>query len=149
MSYPSAPFTPELRRTIRDSRLEAIRLESAIVCPEHCLLGIIRYGTGLAVHSFQDFNIELNELKTLVESQLKPGGITPIESPRVNLETQKVWDMSVSLAHGFLHSWVGTEHLLLALIKVENTIPSRTLKDLGMDYERTRESVLKLIEAAS
>jgi ATP-dependent Clp protease ATP-binding subunit ClpC len=124
------------------ARLEATRLGSNAISPEHILLGIIGYESGMAMQALHDLGIDFTVLKTRILSQIGPGTTFPPEKLFPDADTQLVMNASVDISHEFLHNWVGTQHLLLGLIKVENTIPSRTLRQMGVDFQKARLSVL-------
>lgn len=151
MASNDTPFTPGFKEVMRQSRNEAGRLGHDYIGPEHFLLGIIRKGEGLAVQVLLNMDVDPGSLQAGVEARMKPGRGDENRAavfPQ-NPAAKKVIDNAREIARGFKHNWVGTEHLLLALIKTEGTIPCDVLKQASLEFGRTREEVLNIIEGAS
>ncbi len=140
------PFTPGWKEVMRQSRNEAGRLGHDYIGPEHFLLGIIRKGEGLAVQTLLNMDIDLDDVKTDLERMLEQGKGPTVGIFPQNNEAKKVIESARNIAKQLKHNWVGTEHLLLALIKEETTLPARCLKNFNVDFKRVQREVLNLIE---
>ena len=128
------PFTPGWKEVMRQSRNEAGRLGHDYIGPEHFLLGIIRKGEGLAVQTLLNMDIDLEDIKSELERMLEVGRGPTVGIFPQNNEAKKVIETARKIAQQMKHNWIGTEHLLLALIREENTLPAQCLKGLGVDY---------------
>ncbi len=143
------PFTPGWKEVMRQSRNEAGRLGHDYIGPEHFLLGIIRKGEGLAVQTLLNMDVDLDDLKLELERMLEVGKGPTVGIFPQNVEAKKVIETARQIAKQLKHNWIGTEHLLLALIKEENTLAARVLKQFSVDFNRTRREVMNLIEGNS
>lgn len=147
--YDKTPYTPGMREVIKLSKAEAGRLGHDYIGPEHYLLGIIRKGDGLAVQTLHNLEIDLEDVKMELERMLEIG-----KGPNVNLfspnaEAKKVLDTTKEIARQMKHNWIGTEHLLLGLIKEEGTIAAKCLRNFGVSFEKAQKEVLNVIEGSN
>ena len=149
MALNDTPFTPGWKEVMRQSRNEAGRLGHDYIGPEHFLLGIIRKGEGLAVQTLLNMDVDLDELKMELERMLEVGKGPTVGIFPQNVEAKRVIESARQIAKQLKHNWIGTEHLLLALIKEENTLAARVLKSFSVDFNRTKREVLNLIEGSS
>ena len=149
MALNDTPFTPGWKEVMRQSRNEAGRLGHDYIGPEHFLLGIIRKGEGLAVQTLLNMEVDLDDLKLEMERLLEVGKGPTVGIFPQNVEAKKVIESARQIAKQLKHNWIGTEHLLLALIKEENTLAARVLKSFNVDFNRTKREVLNLIEGSS
>lgn len=149
MALNDTPFTPGWKEVMRQSRNEAGRLGHDYIGPEHFLLGIIRKGEGLAVQTLLNMEVDLDELKLELERMLEVGKGPTVGIFPQNSEAKRVIEAARNIARQLKHNWIGTEHLLLALIKEENTLAARVLKSFSVDFSRTKREVLNLIEGSS
>ncbi|MDX2177130.1 MAG: ATP-dependent Clp protease ATP-binding subunit [Candidatus Sumerlaeia bacterium] len=149
MGLNDTPFTPGWKEVMRQSRNEAGRLGHDYIGPEHFLLGIIRKGEGLAVQTLLNLDIDLDDLKIELERMLEVGKGPTVGIFPQNVEAKRVIEAARNIAKQLRHNWIGTEHLLLALISEEGTIACRCLKSFGLDYNRVKKEVLNLIEGNS
>ncbi len=140
------PYTPGMRDVFKLARQEAGRLGHDYIGPEHYLLGIIRKGDGLAVQTLLNLEVELDELKMEVERMLKLGKTPTVGLFSSNQEAKRVLDLSKEVARQMKHGWVGTEHLLLALIRAEETIPAKCMRNFNVDFQKAQREVLNVIE---
>jgi ATP-dependent Clp protease ATP-binding subunit ClpC len=143
------PFTPGWKEVMRQSRNEAGRLGHDYIGPEHFLLGIIRKGEGLAVQTLLNLDVELDDIKLELERQLPVGQGPTVGIFPQNIEAKKVIEAAKNVAKQLRHNWIGTEHLLLALISEEGTQASRCLKGFGLDFNRVKREVLNLIDGGN
>jgi ATP-dependent Clp protease ATP-binding subunit ClpC len=140
-------FTPRAQQVLALARKEADRFNHNYVGTEHLLLGIIKLGQGVAVSVFSRLGLELETVRMEVEKQVGTGpdqkviGNIPY-TPRV----KKVLALAAKEAKALNHSYVGTEHILLGLLKEGDGVAARVLKSLGVDIDRTRQEILKELD---
>ncbi len=146
MMFEKTPYTPGMRDVLKLSMNEAGRLGHDYIGPEHYMLGIIRMNQGLAVHALRNLNVDLDDLKLNIEAQLDKGKGPTVGLFTPNPKAKRILELSHAIAQQLSHGWIGTEHLLLALIRAEDTIPSRCLLTYGVDFEKAQREVITLIE---
>jgi ATP-dependent Clp protease ATP-binding subunit ClpC len=140
---PMNNFTPRAQQVLALSRKEADRFHHNYVGTEHLLLGLINLGQGVAVNVLQKMGLDLLTVRTAVEKQVgsgpdsKPSGNIPY-TPRV----KKVLALAGKEAKALNHSYVGTEHILLGLLREGEGVAARVLKSLDVDIERCRNEIL-------
>ena len=130
---------------INFSKEEANRLKNRSIAPEHLLLGILREGEGKAIELLKIQNIDLLELKIHLEDTLKLSsveGLSALEDVPFSAEAGRIMRISLLEARLLKNNLVDSEHLLLAILKDNNTDAANTLTDCGLDYRKT----LSLIE---
>ena len=136
-------FTPRAQQVLVLARKEADRFSHAYIGTEHLLLGLIKLGQGVAVNVLQHMGLELEAVRMEVEKEVGSGppqkttGNIPY-TPRV----KKVLAFANKEAKALNHSYVGTEHLLLGLLREEEGVAARVLRRLDVDIERTRDKIL-------
>jgi ATP-dependent Clp protease ATP-binding subunit ClpC len=143
------PYTPGMREVLKLSKAEAGRLGHDYIGPEHYFLGIIRKGDGLAVQTLHNLDIDLDELKNEIERSLDIGKGPTVGLVAPNLEAKHVLEATRAIATEMKHGWIGTEHLLLGLIKEEGTLPSKILRRMNVDFDRAQREVLNVIEGSN
>ena len=130
-------FTPRAQQVLALARKEADRFHHNYVGTEHLLLGLINLGQGVAVNVLQKMGLDLDTVRAAVEQQVgtgpeaKPAGNVPY-TPRV----KKVLSLAGKEAKSLNHSYVGTEHILLGLLREGEGVAARVLKSLEVDVER-------------
>ena len=140
-------FTPRAQQVLALARKEADRFHHNFVGTEHLLLGLIKLGQGVAVNVLQKLGLDLETVRHEVEKQVGTGpdqkmlGSIPY-TPRV----KKVLALAAKEATALNHTYVGTEHLLLGLLRDGDGVASRVLRNLGVDTERTRQEILKELD---
>lgn len=142
-------YTPAMREVLDLSNAEARRLRHDSVGPEHLMLGIIRKGEGLAAQLLFNLEIELDGLKAELERRLEVGKRRRSGRVARNPEAERVLEVARAVAAELKHGWIGTEHLLPGLIKQEETLPSKVLCAMNVEFERSRREVLNIIEGSS
>ncbi|KPL11316.1 hypothetical protein AMJ85_03865 [candidate division BRC1 bacterium SM23_51] len=147
--YEKPPYTPGMREVLKLSKAEAGRLAHDYIGPEHYLLGIVRKGDGLAVQTLHNLDIDLDELKNEIEQRLDIGKSPTVGLVAPNLEAKRVLEATRNIATEMKHGWIGTEHLLLGLIKEEGTLTSKIVRSMGVDFERAQREVLSVIEGSN
>jgi len=136
-------FTPRAHHVLALARKEADRFNHNYVGTEHLLLGLIKLGQGVAVNVLQKMGLELETVRMEVEKQVGSGPETKMAgnipyTPRV----KKVLALAEKEAKALNHSYVGTEHLLLGLLREGEGVAARVLESLNVDIERTRNEIL-------
>ncbi|MEN8144243.1 MAG: ATP-dependent Clp protease ATP-binding subunit [Gemmatimonadota bacterium] len=139
-------FTDRVRRVLATAREEAIRLQHDYVGTEHILLGLVRQGDGVAAEVLRNLAADFEELLRLVEEQVKPGSsTTPIGELPYTTRAKKVLEYAMAEARELNHSYVGTEHLLLGLLREEKGLAARVLGNMDIGLEEARGEMLKLL----
>jgi len=140
-------FTPRAQQVLALARKEADRFNHSYVGTEHLLLGLIKLGQGVAVNVLERMGLELEAVRMEVEKEVgsgppqKSSGNIPY-TPRV----KKVLALANKEAKALNHSYVGTEHLLLGLLREGEGVAARVLKRLDVDIQRTRNEILAEID---
>ena len=140
-------FTPRAQQVLALARKEADRFNHSYVGTEHLLLGLIKLGQGVAVNVLERMGLELEAVRMEVEKEVgsgppqKSAGNIPY-TPRV----KKVLALANKEAKALNHSYVGTEHLLLGLLREGEGVAARVLKRLEVDIQRTRNEILAEID---
>lgn len=144
---PMNNFTPRAQQVLALARKEADRFHHNYVGTEHILLGLIKLGQGVAVSVLQKMGLDLETVRSAVEKQVgsgpegKASGSIPY-TPRV----KKVLALAGKEAKALNHSYVGTEHILLGLLREGEGVAARVLKSLDVDIERTRNEILRELD---
>ena len=140
-------FTPRAQQVLALARKEADRFNHNFVGTEHLLLGLIKLGQGVAVNVLQKMGLDLETVRLEVEKQVGTGpdqkmiGNIPY-TPRV----KKVLALAAKEAKALNHTYVGTEHILLGLLREGDGVAARVLKNLDVDIEQTRQEILKELD---
>jgi len=140
-------FTPRAQQVLALARKEADRFHHNYVGTEHLLLGLINLGQGVAVNVLQKMGLDLDTVRQAVDEQVglgpeaKPSGNVPY-TPRV----KKVLALAGKEAKSLNHSYVGTEHILLGLLREGEGVAARVLKSLDVDVERCRNEILSELD---
>ncbi len=140
-------FTPRAQQVLALARKEADRFNHNFVGTEHLLLGLIKLGQGVAVNVLQKLGLDLETVRMEVEKQVGTGpdqkmiGNIPY-TPRV----KKVLALANKEAKALNHTYVGTEHILLGLLREGDGVAARVLKNLDVDIEQTRQEILKELD---
>ncbi len=147
MSEPMSNFTPRAQQVLALARKEADRFHHNYVGTEHLLLGLINLGQGVAVNVLQKMGLDLDTVRQAVDEQVglgpeaKPSGNVPY-TPRV----KKVLALAGKEAKSLNHSYVGTEHILLGLLREGEGVAARVLKSLDVDADRCRNEILSELD---
>ena len=137
-------FTQRVRKVLFLARDEAGRLQHDYIGTEHLLLGIIREGEGVAANVLRRLNIEFDRIQKAVEDSVTaPMGPVSIGEIPFTPRAKKVLELSIDEARLHNHNYVGTEHLLLALIREGEGVAARVLAEVGADHERVKREVMK------
>ena len=139
-------FTERAKHVISTAREEASRLGSEYVRTEHILLGLCREPEGIAARALENLGVDIESLAMEIEQQVQRGNAVPSSdeiafTPRA----KKVLELSVEEARRFNHSYIGTEHILLGLVKEGEGIAAKVLQDLKIDLEKIQAEVIRLL----
>jgi ATP-dependent Clp protease ATP-binding subunit ClpC len=139
-------FTERVRKVMYLAREEAARLQHDYIGTEHLLLGVIREGEGIAATVLNNLGLDLDAIRQAVESMVAAtGGTLTIGEIPFTPRAKRVLELSVDEARQLGHNYVGTEHLLLGLIREGEGVAARVLLELGVDRKKVREETLKLL----
>src|SRR5690348_14278469 len=139
-------FTERVRNVLAMAREESVRLRHEYVGTEHILLGLIREGEGVAATALQNLEIDLDELQAGIENVVKKGqaGNTGPDLPYTS-RAKKVLELAMTEARELNHTYVGTEHLLLGLVREQNGIGAQVLIERGVTSDNARAETLRIL----
>ncbi len=140
-------FTKRAKRVINEyAQQEAKRLGHDIIGPEHILLGLLREEDSVAIKILKNLNVNMDELKREVERRSRQGGITLLIDISPNPDKyQKVIDYSKEEAKRLKHNYVGTEHILLALLRNSNNVAGASLSSFSINYSVVKGEILRVL----
>jgi ATP-dependent Clp protease ATP-binding subunit ClpA len=140
-------FTERSRKVLAIAREEAARLHHEYVGTEHILLGLIREGEGVAATVLQNLSVDLNELEQTINGAVKKGSSKPTVGPDLpyTSRAKKVLELAMDEAREVHHSYVGTEHLLMGLLREAKGIAAQVLIDAGVTVEAARAEMLRIL----
>src|SRR5258705_3107517 len=139
-------FTERVRKVIYLAREEAARLQHDYIGTEHLLLGVIREGEAIAATVLNNLGLDLDRIRQEVETMVSAsGGTMTIGEIPFTPRAKRVLELAVEEARSLGHNYVGTEHLLLGLIREGEGVAAKVLLELGVDRKRVREETLKLL----
>ncbi len=140
-------FTERVRKVLAMAREEAARLHHEYVGTEHILLGLIREGEGVAATVLQNLNVELDEIQQKIEETVRKGKAVQATGPDLpyTSRAKKVLELAMAEARELNHSYVGTEHLLLGLLREEKGIAAQVLTEAGVSLEAARAETLRIL----
>ncbi len=141
-------FTDRARKVMALANQEAQRFNHEYIGTEHILLGLVKEGSGVGATVLKNLDIDLRKVRLEVEKLVKSGpdmvtmGKLP-QTPRA----KKVIEYAIEEARNLGHNYVGTEHLLLGLLREKDGVAAQVLMNLGLKLEEVREEVLNLLGA--
>lgn len=144
-----AKFSPRVKDVINFSREEALRLGNDYIGVEHLLLGLIREGEGLGIRVLREFNLDLEQIRRQIESYLTKsatGGGKDLTNIPLVKQAEKVLKITYLEAKLFKSPVIGTEHLLLSILKDENNVACRTLNKYGIIYDNVKDEIEAMLE---
>jgi ATP-dependent Clp protease ATP-binding subunit ClpA len=141
-------FTPRAMQVMQLARLEASHLGHNFVGTEHVLLGLLAFGRGVAVNALHHFGIDPETVRTEVKNYV---GFDPTRqnlagAPPYTPRTKKALALALKEAKALNHTYVGTEHILLGLLREGTGVAGQILRKLGMDLEKTRQEIIKELD---
>ncbi|HET9091407.1 MAG TPA: Clp protease N-terminal domain-containing protein, partial [Acidimicrobiales bacterium] len=138
-------FTDRARRVLVLAQEEARLLNHSFIGTEHILLGLIHEGEGLAAKALESLGISLEAVREKVEETIGPAGSAPTGSPPFTPRAKKVLELSLREALQLGHNYIGTEHMLLGLVREGEGVAAQVLMSLGADLSRVRQQVIQLL----
>jgi ATP-dependent Clp protease ATP-binding subunit ClpC len=141
-------FTDRARKVMALANQEAQRFNHDVIGTEHILLGLVKEGSGVGATVLKNFDVDIKKLRLEVEKHVKSGpdmvtmGKLP-QSPRA----KKVIEYAIEEARALNHNYVGTEHILLGLLRESEGIAAQVLMSLGLKLEEVRQEILNLLGA--
>ncbi len=141
-------FTQRARNVLALAQKEAQRLSHPYMGTEHLLLGLVREGEGMAGQVLQSLGVELDQVRQAVEAQIGRGdqvvqgeiGLTP--------RAKRVLELAVLVARSLDHRYIGTEHLLIGILREGDGIAAQVLKRFGVSVQQVREKMLERLHEA-
>src|SRR5690606_16048564 len=146
-----AKFSQRVKDVISFSREEALRLGNDYIGVEHLLLGLIREGEGLAIKVLKEFNLDLEQIRYQIESYLSKSATQSNNAKNLTniplvKQAEKVLKITYLEAKIFRSPVIGTEHLLLSILKDENSVACRTLNKYGIIYNNAKDEIEAMLE---
>jgi ATP-dependent Clp protease ATP-binding subunit ClpC len=143
-------FTERVRKVIQLAREEAMRFNHDYIGTEHLLLGLVKEGEGIAATALANLGVDLRTLRLEVEKLVEQGPTTvSVGEIPFNPQAKKVLELAVEEARKFGHNYIGTEHLLLGLIKEGEGIAAHVLDNMKVDVEKVQREIVKLLGGPS
>ena len=139
-------FTDRARKVMQLANQEAQRFNHEYIGTEHMLLGLVKEGTGVAANVLKNLEVDLRKIRIEVEKLVQSGPemITMGKLPQTP-RAKKVIEYSMEEARNLNHNFVGTEHILLGLLREQEGVAAQVLMNLGLKLEEVREEVLNLL----
>ncbi len=139
-------FTDRARKVLQLANQEAQRLNHEYVGTEHILLGLIKEGTGVAANVLKNLDVDLRKIRLEVEKLVQSGAdmVTMGKLPHTP-RAKKVIEYAMEEARNLNHNYVGTEHILLGLLREQEGVAAQVLMNLGLRLDDVREEVLNLL----
>src|SRR5260221_13819233 len=141
-------FTDRARKVMQLANQEAQRFNHEYIGTEHILLGLVKEGSGVAANVLKNLDVDLRKIRLEVEKIVQTGSggdmVTMGKLPHTP-RAKKVIEYSIEEARNLNHNYVGTEHLLLGLLREQEGVAAQVLMNLGMKLEDVREEVLNLL----
>jgi ATP-dependent Clp protease ATP-binding subunit ClpC len=138
-------FTDRARRVLVLAQEEARLLNHSFIGTEHILLGLIHEGEGVAAKALEQLGISLEAVREKVEETIGLSGNAPTGSPPFTPRAKKVLELSLREALQLGHNYIGTEHMLLGLVREGEGVAAQVLVSLGADLSRVRQQVIQLL----
>jgi ATP-dependent Clp protease ATP-binding subunit ClpC len=144
-----AKFSPRVKDVITFSKEEALRLGNDFIGVEHLLLGIIREGEGKAVQILKEFKLDLKSIRLEIEAGLTKS-VKSFSQPMANIplvkQTEKVLKFMYLEARNLKSATIGTQHLLLSILRDENNVACRILNKYGVIYDNAKDELENMLE---
>jgi ATP-dependent Clp protease ATP-binding subunit ClpC len=142
-------FTDRARRVVVLAQQEARMLNHDYIGTEHILLGLIHEGEGVAYKALRSLNISLETVRPQVEEIIGRGQAAPAGHIPFTPRAKKVLELSLREALQLGHTYIGTEHILLGLIREGEGVAAQVLEKLGADLDRVRNAVIELVTGSA
>lgn len=142
-------FTRRAQKVILLAQEEARRLGYPYIGTEHLLLGLVREGEGVSAKVLEEMNIDVRKIRAAIEKMVEPGqGAGAVVEVSFTPRAKKVLELAIDEARRLGHNYVGTEHILLGLIREGEGVAAQILTGMGADLERVRNLVLQMLGGA-
>src|SRR5256714_9541523 len=142
-------FTERARKVLQLAQEEAQRFNHNYIGTEHLLLGLVREGEGVAAKVLANLGVDLNKVRSAVEFIIGRGERTITGDIGLTPRAKKVIELSVEEARRLNHNYIGTEHLLLGLVREGEGIAAGVLESLGVSLERVRQQVIYVLNQST
>ncbi len=139
-------FTDRARRVVVLAQEEARLLNHNYIGTEHLLLGLIHEGEGLAAKALESLGVSLDQVRSQVEDMIGVGTATPQGHIPFTPRAKKVLELSLREALQLGHNYIGTEHILLGLLREGEGVATQVLLKIGLDLQKIRQTVLQLMQ---
>jgi len=137
-------FTERARKVVFYAQEEAQKFGEGYVSTEHLLLGLVRESDSVAARVLEKLGVSLNRIRAEVEKQLPRGDARPSQDMTLTPRAKRVIDLAYDEARNLNNNYIGTEHLLLGLIREGDGLAGRVLAKLGVELEKARKEVMAL-----
>lgn len=143
-------FTERARKVIILAKEEAKRFNHDYIGTEHLLLGLIREGEGVAATVLRSMGVDLSQVRVEIEKLVQPGPASIMSGDiPFTPQAKKAIELAMDEANAMGHNYIGTEHLLLGLIREGEGVAYQVLSNLGLDLNRVREAIMDILGAPS
>ncbi len=142
-------FTERARRVLTFAQEEARLLNHSFIGTEHILLGLIRESDGMGAEALRTLGVSFEVVRAKVVEMVGTSGSAPSGSPPFTPRAKKVLELSLREALQLNHSYIGTEHILLGLVREGDGVAARVLVDVGVGLPRVRQAVDDLMKDGS
>jgi hypothetical protein len=140
-------FTDQARKVLTLAQDEAQRFNHNYIGTEHFLLGLVREGDGVAAQVLQNMNVELAKVRMAVEFIIGQGNHLVIGEVGLTPRAKRVIELAIDESRGLGHNYIGTEHLLLGLVREGEGIAAGVLESLGVNLNRVRHEVIRVLNS--
>jgi ATP-dependent Clp protease ATP-binding subunit ClpA len=141
-------FTERARKVLSLAQEEAQRFNHNYIGTEHLLLGLVREGDGVAAKVLSNLGVELNKVRSAVEFIIGRGDRIVLGDIGLTPRAKKVIELAVDEARRLNHHYIGTEHLLLGLVREGEGIAARVLESLGVNLEKVRTQTIQVLNSS-
>ena len=142
-------FSDRARHAMALANLEAGKLNHGHLAPGHLMLGLIAEGECVATEALRLLDVDLDRVRNEVAAQMERGDAGSVLGRRAQTdETKEVIALAITEARKFGHRYVGTEHLVLAMLQLSDGLPSKVLRQQGVQLETLREKVLAMLRSS-
>jgi ATP-dependent Clp protease ATP-binding subunit ClpC len=139
-------FTERARKVLSLSQEEAQRFQHNYIGTEHLLLGLVREGEGVAAVVLSNLGVELNKVRDTVEAIIGRGDRIVLGEIGLTPRAKKVIELAIDEARRLNHHYIGTEHLLLGLVREGEGIAAGVLESMGVNLEKVRIVTIKVLD---
>ncbi len=139
-------FTDRARKVLTLAQDEAQRFNHNYIGTEHLLLGLVREGEGVAARVLENMNVELSKVRTAVEFIIGRGDRPVVGEVGLTPRAKRVIELAIDEARRLGHNYIGTEHLLLGLVREGEGIAAGVLESLGVNLDKVRHQVIHVLQ---